>query len=641
MPPSSECVKVVVRCRPLSSQERADDRQNVVTIDENRQSVTVIKSRGIFSEFTFDGVFGPSVNQADVYSKTARDIVEGVLEGFNGTVFAYGQTGTGKSYTMVGKDDEETGGLIPRAFDHIFSAISATSTTNTRHLVRASYLEIYNEEIRDLLTKKSRLELRDGTDGSVIVKDLSTVFVENSEQALRVLSQGQKNRVTSSTLMNDESSRSHSVFTLTIETANKDPTTGQQHIRVGKLNLVDLAGSERQSKTGSSGEQLREATRINLSLSALGNVISSLVEGGRGGLTSPHIPYRDSKLTRLLQDSLGGNTKTVMVANIGPADWNIDETISTLRYANRAKSIKNKPRINEDPKDAVIRQYQDQIEALKAALARVQQGGPTSAVGEGGIIDEEEPVPVSLVAKLRSMEAKLLQGTAVLEQAAVQERELQRAKRELAEKKIQDARREEEAKNAEEERILLAEKFDSQSDQVAKLSAKLERLLGRYRELQSEMAAREGDHAAEREGLILAVKDAEKQSKRWEKICKEFLPEKEVGRVFDCCAWNPDREDWSIEEERKVGFMKTVVAGLKPEKFMINADLEISSGGLGGEDGVKKIISAAFAPRAKFYSLDAGDKLTQGNTGVASPVAVSPALQPSPSLPPLTRTKKN
>merc|ERR1719393_74628 len=178
----------------------------------------------------------------------------------------------------------------------------------------------------------------------------------------QVLAAGLNNRSTGATNMNAESSRSHSIFLVTIEQACIGPD-GEEHIRVGKLNMVDLAGSERQSKTGATGERLKEATKINLSLSALGNVISALVDG-----KSSHIPYRDSKLTRLLQDSLGGNTKTVMVANCGPADYTFDETLSTLRYAYRAKSIKNKPRINEDPKDAMIREFQEEIARLKQQL---------------------------------------------------------------------------------------------------------------------------------------------------------------------------------------------------------------------------------------------------------------------------------
>ena len=193
-----------------------------------------------------------------------------------------------------------------------------------------------------------------------------------------VLLAGKKNRSVGATLMNQDSSRSHSIFTIVIESSSVG-NDGEKHIKAGKLNLVDLAGSERQSKTGATGDRLKEATKINLSLSALGNVISALVDA-----KTSHIPYRDSKLTRLLQDSLGGNTKTVMVANLGPADYNYDETSSTLRYANRAKNIKNKPRINEDPKDAMLREFQEEIQRLKAALEK--QGGKG---GAGGGIDSK------------------------------------------------------------------------------------------------------------------------------------------------------------------------------------------------------------------------------------------------------------
>ena len=192
---------------------------------------------------------------------------------------------------------------------------------------------------------------------------------------------GKKNRSVGATAMNAGSSRSHAIFTIIVECCDSTGTvrTGE-HITVGKLNLVDLAGSERQSKTQATGDRLKEATKINLSLSALGNVISALVDG-----KSQHIPYRDSKLTRLLQDSLGGNTKTVMCANCGPAGYNYDETVSTLRYANRAKNIKNKPKINEDPKDAMLREYKAQIDQLKAILEAQAAGQPLDGrwAGEG------------------------------------------------------------------------------------------------------------------------------------------------------------------------------------------------------------------------------------------------------------------
>lgn len=236
-------------------------------------------------------------------------------------------------------------------------------------MVRASYLEIYNEEIRDLLNKKQtqRLELRD-KDTGVYVKDLSTFVVKTPEDFMKIFTEGNVNRHVGATNMNEHSSRSHSVFTITVESSEFDEE-GENKIKVGKLNIVDLAGSERQSKTGATGDRLKEATKINLSLSTLCHTISSLTDP-----KCTYIPYRDSKLTRILQDSLGGNTKTVMISNIGPADFNTDETMSTLRYASRAKHIQNKPRINEDPKDAMIREFHDEITRLREQLAAMSGG---------------------------------------------------------------------------------------------------------------------------------------------------------------------------------------------------------------------------------------------------------------------------
>ena len=282
--------------------------------------------------------------------------------GYNGTVFAYGQTGCGKSYTMVGVEEpQDQVGIIPRAFDHIFDHIAVSS--GTKFLVHASYLEIYNEEVRDLLGRdvKKKLDLKEHPDKGVYVSGLTQHRVHNRRELESVMATGSKNRSMGATLMNVDSSRSHCIFTIDIEMMSDEG--GDDKLVSGKLNLVDLAGSERQSKTGATGERLKEATKINLSLSALGNVISALVDG-----KSKHIPYRDSKLTRLLQSSLGGNTKTLMVACISPADNNYDETLSTLRYANRAKNIKNKPKINEDPKDALLREYQEEIKKLKLML---------------------------------------------------------------------------------------------------------------------------------------------------------------------------------------------------------------------------------------------------------------------------------
>ncbi|XP_053865224.1 kinesin-like protein KIF17 isoform X4 [Malaclemys terrapin pileata] len=364
---ASEAVKVIVRCRPMNEREKALSCKAVVSMDSPRGQC-FIQNPGATDEppkqFTFDGAYYESHNTEQIYNEIAYPLVEGVTEGYNGTIFAYGQTGSGKSFTMQGiVDPPVQKGIIPRAFEHVFESVQCAE--NTKFLVRVSYLEIYNEDIRDLLgaDTKQKLELKEHPEKGVYVKGLSLHTVHSVAQCERIMETGWRNRAVGYTLMNKDSSRSHSIFTINMEIYAVDER-GQDHLRAAKLNLVDLAGSERQSKTGATGERLKEATKINLSLSALGNVISALVDG-----RCKHIPYRDSKLTRLLQDSLGGNTKTLMVACLSPADNNYDESLSTLRYANRAKNIKNKPRINEDPKDALLREYQEEIRKLKAILA--------------------------------------------------------------------------------------------------------------------------------------------------------------------------------------------------------------------------------------------------------------------------------
>ncbi|XP_066444764.1 kinesin-like protein KIF3C isoform X1 [Eleutherodactylus coqui] len=366
---SSEALKVVVRCRPINRKEDAAGYDRIVSMDVKLGQVTIRNPRANHGElpktFTFDAVYDANSKQADLYDETVRPLIDSVLQGFNGTIFAYGQTGTGKTYTMQGLWVEtDKKGVIPNSFDHIFTHISRSQ--NQQYLVRASYLEIYQEEIRDLLCKDQtkKLELKENPESGVYIKDLSSFVTKNVKEIEHVMNLGNQARSVACTNMNEYSSRSHTIFVITIECSELG-VDGEEHIRVGKLNLVDLAGSERQSKTGANGERPKEASKINLSLSALGNVISALVDG-----RSTHIPYRDSKLTRLLQDSLGGNAKTIMVATMGPASHHYDETLSTLRFANRAKNIKNKPRVNEDPKDTLLREFQEEIARLKAQLEK-------------------------------------------------------------------------------------------------------------------------------------------------------------------------------------------------------------------------------------------------------------------------------
>ncbi|XP_065731397.1 kinesin-like protein KIF17 isoform X1 [Phocoena phocoena] len=391
---ASESVKVVVRCRPMNQREWELNCQPVVTVDSARGQCFIQNPGAVDQppkQFTFDGAYYMDHFTEQIYNEIAYPLVEGVTEGYNGTIFAYGQTGSGKSFTMQGLPDPPCQrGIIPRAFEHIFESVQCAE--NTKFLVRASYLEIYNEDVRDLLgtDTKQKLELKEHSEKGVYVKGLSMHTVHSVAQCERVMETGWKNRSVGYTLMNKDSSRSHSIFTISIEIYAVDER-GKDHLRAGKLNLVDLAGSERQSKTGATGERLKEATKINLSLSALGNVISALVDG-----RCKHIPYRDSKLTRLLQDSLGGNTKTLMVACLSPADNNYDETLSTLRYANRAKNIRNKPRINEDPKDALLREYQEEIKKLRAILAQQMSPSTLSAL----LNNQVPPNPVQIEEKL-------------------------------------------------------------------------------------------------------------------------------------------------------------------------------------------------------------------------------------------------
>ncbi|CAF1470894.1 unnamed protein product [Adineta steineri] len=328
---TGETVRVIVRCRPMNQRENDLQSQTIVSMDTQTNQVmleNLEQTNEPPKQFTFDAVYPENSITESIYTDSVFPLVESVLEGYNATVFAYGQTGCGKSYTMQGVNTPGSPqrGIIPRSFEHIFEASSVAA--GTKYLIRASYLEIYNESIRDLLGKdiKAALDLKEHTDKGVYIQNLTWHQCTNVEDCERLMDKGNKNRATGATLMNKDSSRSHSIFTILTEMCSRSEVDGKEHIRAGKLNLVDLAGSERQSKTHAEGERLREATRINLSLSALGNVISALVDG-----RSKHIPYRDSKLTRLLQDSLGGNTKTLMVAAISPAHDNYEETLSTLR----------------------------------------------------------------------------------------------------------------------------------------------------------------------------------------------------------------------------------------------------------------------------------------------------------------------
>src|SRR6195952_1091399 len=286
--------------------------------------------------------------QKDVFDFSIKSTVDDILNGYNGTVFAYGQTGAGKSYTMMGTDigDEEGRGVIPRIVEQIFASILSSPST-IEYTVRVSYMEIYMERIRDLLQPQNdNLPIHEEKNRGVYVKGLLEIYVSSVQEVYEVMRRGGSARAVASTNMNAESSRSHSIFVITI--TQKNVETGSA--KSGQLFLVDLAGSEKVGKTGASGQTLEEAKKINKSLSALGMVINNLTDG-----KSSHIPYRDSKLTRILQESLGGNSRTTLIINCSPSSFNDAETLGTLRVGMRAKAIKNKAKLNAEISSAELK----------------------------------------------------------------------------------------------------------------------------------------------------------------------------------------------------------------------------------------------------------------------------------------------
>ncbi|XP_063539337.1 chromosome-associated kinesin KIF4 isoform X2 [Cydia strobilella] len=359
-----DTVQVALRIRPLMQQET--DRGCEECIEAVRGGNQVqIKDLA----FTYNYVFPQHITQQEFYDTAVKGLISKLFQGYNVTILAYGQTGSGKTYTMgtnySGSDGDYTKlGVIPQAVADIFDFIE-THEDKFIFKVNVSFMELYQEQCYDLLSGKERghsiIEIREDINKGVILPGISELTVTSTMDTMMVLEQGSSGRVTGSTAMNQASSRSHAVFTIII---SKESRTDKNLATTSKFHLVDLAGSERIKKTKASGERLREGVKINQGLLALGNVISALGDG----TNRSYISYRDSKLTRLLQDSLGGNSLTLMVACVSPADYNLDETVSTLRYADRARRIRNKPIINQDAKAAEIVRLNNLVNELRLQL---------------------------------------------------------------------------------------------------------------------------------------------------------------------------------------------------------------------------------------------------------------------------------
>ncbi|XP_065822593.1 kinesin family member 3Cb [Labrus bergylta] len=607
-----EAVRVVVRCRPLSRKEEATASENILDIDDKLGQITIRNPKAPPDEpmkvFTFDSVYGWESKQNDIYDDAVRPLVESVLRGFNGTIFAYGQTGTGKTHTMQGvTNDPEMRGVIPNSFQHIFTQISRTQ--NQKYLVRSSYLEIYQEEIRDLLCKNNnkKLELKESSDFGVYVRDLSSVVTKNATEIEHVMNLGNQSRSVGFTNMNERSSRSHAIFVITVECSEVGPD-GEDHIRVGKLNMVDLAGSERQCKTGAKGKRLKEAAKINLSLSALGNVISALVDG-----KSTHVPYRDSKLTRLLQDSLGGNAKTVMIATVGPSHKNFGESLATLRYASRAKNIKNKPRINEDPKDALLREFQEEIARLKSLLEergmlakerrKMRRNSKRLSKSLAGVEEEmlkeidawkaaeEEPqvnyrkkegsdIPKVLtcqgsseklkhmnenrksivdmqwdqdalekiIEKYKAMESKLLVGgKTIIDHTNEQQKMLELKRQEIAEQIRREREIQQEMMLQDEETLEMMETFSSMQQEVELKTKKLKRLYAKLQLVRAEMKDVIDEHVTTRQELEQTQTELTRELKYKYLLIENFIPPEEKNKIMHRLQFDSEEDQWRLQ----------------------------------------------------------------------------------------------
>ena len=441
---SSDNVKVFVRLRPTDDDAKTTDDANeaesgfdhddsldaedIANLQEkNIASVTkrsvTLGSRSETSKcFTYDNVFSHDSRQLDIFEEVGKPVVDAAIKGYNGSVFAYGQTGSGKTYTMLGTP--ENPGLIPRVIQHLFSKLNANQEENNnsvdaakvKHVIRVSYLEIYNERVLDLLdVEAGTKQLRENIKRGVYVDKLLEKKVNTPDEAAEWMAVGNNNRKTASTAMNSQSSRSHAVFTLTVEMSMINKNTGVRLTRYSRVNLIDLAGSERQRDTLVTGARLKEASTINKSLSTLGNVIMSLVDIANTG-TARHVHYRDSKLTFLLRDSLGGNTRTSMIATISPKEKNYAESLSTLKFAQRAKYIRNKVTANEDAAGTAD-SLRKEIKRLKERINKMSLSTSSKAADESktkiseqtilklkGLLLKQDKV---WTAKMKNLEEKL------------------------------------------------------------------------------------------------------------------------------------------------------------------------------------------------------------------------------------------
>ncbi|XP_066600998.1 kinesin-like protein KIF13A isoform X2 [Prorops nasuta] len=434
---ATDKIKVAVRVRPFNRREKELGTQCVVemsghqTILQHPTTMDKIE-RNKPKTFAFDHCFfslDPCkenfASQDVVFDSLGRDILDNAFQGYNACIFAYGQTGSGKSYTMMGSGDNK--GIIPRLCDSLFDMIAKQQSSELSYKVEVSYMEIYNEKVHDLLDPKQNkqsLKVREHNVLGPYVDGLSQLAVTSFQDIDNLMTEGNKSRTVAATNMNSESSRSHAVFSVILTQTLTDFQSGVSGEKVSRMSLVDLAGSERAVKTGAVGDRLKEGSNINKSLTTLGLVISKLADQNSGGKNrDKFVPYRDSVLTWLLKDNLGGNSKTVMVATISPAADNYEETLSTLRYADRAKRIVNHAVVNEDPNARIIRELRQEVETLKEMLLH--------ATGQGSIVGQQR---TDITEKLSESERLMKEMSQTWEEKLVKTERLQHERQQALEK---------------------------------------------------------------------------------------------------------------------------------------------------------------------------------------------------------------
>ncbi|CAF1056838.1 unnamed protein product [Rotaria sp. Silwood1] len=564
---ADECnIRVVARFRPLNDSEERAGSKSVVKFPTDQEETVLISGK----VYIFDKVFRPDATQEKVYNEAAKEIVKDVLSGYNGTIFAYGQTSSGKTHTMegiMGSDGQQ--GIVPRIVQDIFNHIY-TLDANLQFQIKVSYFEIYLDKIRDLLdVSKTNLAVHEDRNRVPYVKGVTERFVSSPDEVFEIMEEGKINRHISVTNMNEHSSRSHSVFLIHVKQENVE----SEKKLTGKLYLVDLAGSEKVSKTGAEGQVLDEAKNINKSLSALGNVISALADG-----TKSHVPYRDSKLTRILQESLGGNARTTIIICCSPASYNESETKSTLEFGKRAKCIKNSVTVNEEltaeewkrrwekEREKVAR-LKGQLSRAEMELERWRQGETVTKDEQINLHEADETLPVTQsMTSLSTVTTSVLSPTSsVVNAASVGNLDLRSANVDEWEK----------------ERSTLYQQLDEKDDEINNLAQTLERLKSQTTE-QDELF---NQARKDNENLQAELNRLQQESESSKEEVKEVL------QALEELAVNYDQKTQEVESKSK-------------ENETLTQDLDIKLTSLNGiREELESLREASQTQRKRFLDM--------------------------------------